>query len=222
MNVLPSSKNRHIWTEVLKNSTTYYYKVRTYAKQSGKYVYSAFTKANLSTKVTANYVAKRFSAVYKAVCHFFGENSLTYEKTYQLYSEEDLSRYGVEYLGDYISCKFESKAEAVKTLNRYLTENVAKNLVDDRFFYINGDLYLWVPVSGAEEYLVLDKTTTEIQDGTDWIKDVTIHSVWKIFEDEEWTEDYFMEMSFDNGRWVFGESRAWDSIFYPYGYSYYP
>ena len=51
----------------LKNSTTYYYKVRAFVKKNGKNLYGDFAKTNLSTRLTNNYVEKyirKANAVY--------------------------------------------------------------------------------------------------------------------------------------------------------------
>ena len=42
----------------LKNSTTYYYKVRAFEKKNGEIFYGGFAKANLSTRLTNSYVEK--------------------------------------------------------------------------------------------------------------------------------------------------------------------
>ena len=42
----------------LKNSTTYYYKMRAFEKKNGKILYGSFAKANLSTRLTNSYVEK--------------------------------------------------------------------------------------------------------------------------------------------------------------------
>lgn len=51
----------------LKNSTTYYYKVRAYIKKNGRIFYGSFAKTNLSTRLTNSYVEKyikKANAVY--------------------------------------------------------------------------------------------------------------------------------------------------------------
>ena len=204
----------------LKNSTTYYYKVRAYAKQNGNTIYGAFAKTNLSTRVTADYVAKRFGIVYKAMDRFFTETAVSYENTFLFYLREDLDKYGLEHEGEYISSSFQTKAEAVSVLQKYLTKKPASNLVDYRFFYIDGELYLWVPVGGAEEYLILDKITASINNGSDRALNVTVHSLWRGL-DGDYPVDYRINVKYENGRWVFDDHRVWYSAFYSYGYSYY-
>ena len=204
----------------LKNSTTYYYKVRAYAKQNGNTIYGAFAKTNLSTRVTADYVAKRFGIAYKAMDRFFTETAVTYENTFLFYLREDLDKYGLEHEGEYISSSFQTKAEAVSVLQKYLTKKPASNLVDYRFFYIDGELYLWVPIGGAEEYLILDKITASINNSSDRALNVTIHSLWRE-QDGDYPVDYTMKMKYENGRWVFDNHNVWNSVFYSYGYSYY-
>ena len=205
----------------LKNSTTYYYKVRAYAKKNGNTIYGAFAKTNLSTQVTADYVAKRFATVYKATCHFFFEKAVTNEKTYDLCWNEDLVYYGLQHPGFYVSSRFETKREAIKALNKYLSKRTATKLVNDRFYYIDGDLFVWTPEGGAEEFMLLDKISANIHKRADLNQNVTIHAMWRLCVGDEWTENYTMNMNYENGRWVFDDHRVWYSAFYSYGYSYY-
>ena len=205
----------------LKSSTAYYYKVRAYAKQNGKTVYGAFAKADLSTHVTTNYVAKRFCTAYKATAKFFANAGLSSGKSYDLFEDAQLSRYGVPYPGFYNPSRYRTKKEAVKELNRSLSKKLATELVDGRFFYINGELYFWTPLSGAEEYLVIDQISADIQKRSDRVQRVTIHTIWRYTPEDARTADYPMKMKYENGRWVFDNSVIWNDIFYPYGYSYY-
>ena len=213
----------------LKHSKTYYYAVRAYAKQNGKNVYGAFSKVNLSTRITKAYarklLLKSFWVSKKWICDTYG--SPVYDFPLPAYAQENLLG-GMLEEGGY--CYYEvqdASIHTIKQLKKYLYKYFEKTAVDEfiALYYLEIDNHLYhlhIDHGGTMAQYVLDDTKVlkiTYDDNLCVIKYQT-HDI--LFEwDPDYREDEYSTeyetLYYQNGRWVlegwyFGEVMEWQYL----------
>ena len=207
----------------LKNSTTYYYKVRAYSKANGNTVYGAFAKTDLSTRITKAHAEKLTRKVYK-VAHdwlhqywfewdegrrnevpisvrYTGDPALSW-----IYGEENTSFYKLNH--PTIKTMKQLKAYLLKTFSEETVHEITKNYYKEK----DGILYRIISISGDELAVLFPSknriTFTKITDKRidlilyvtsseyDYDQEVTVT---KVIPQKE-------SLYYQNGCWVFGRN----------------
>ena len=200
----------------LKDSQTYYYKIRAYLKQTEKNVYGPFAEINLSTRVSAAFVKRKFNATVRFLAGFYEATDFKHSKHLVTKVNTDGDRYDFiisdeYYRFNYKNCK--NLNDIRKQLTKYLSKDLANCLIKDRFKMIDGKVYIFFPAMGAESYYALSKTKVPSIKYAD--KKLTA----KILITEGCLDDFYsynlsVKMLYESGRWVF------DSFFIDYLYPY--
>lgn len=200
----------------LKASTIYYYKVRAFKKANNKNVYSSFRAVSLSTRITASYVKKRFNATIKFLADFYEKGTDFNHMILRTHTDQYGTYEDPHYLFNYKGCN--TKAKLIKFLSKYFTEKVAKTIVNNKFYVIDGKLYIWFPVMGAEEWMVLNQTKITKLKLSDQKATFSVGIYWDCPEGYgNPSYDYCNQaLVFENNRWVFGKTAYMNDWMYPY------
>ena len=216
----------------LKDSTTYYYKVRAYAKQNGKNVYGPFAKTDLSTRITKAYAKKLSRHVYKVANDWLHQYWIEWNENEQC--ESPLS---ARYTGDPDLCWVYGKEntcfyklnhptiKTMKQLKTYLMKTFSKETVDEVTdnYYKEKDktLYRIKSITGDElPVLLLSKNKVKFSTITDKQIDLILYITVVEYDydlDKNITRviPHKESLYYQNGHWVFGENK--DGYTWGYG-----
>ena len=200
----------------LKSATTYYYKIRSFAKQNGKTLFGAFSKASLSTRITPSYAKKRFNATIKFLESFYSSGTNFDQMIIKTHTDAYGTYDDPHYLFEYKNCH--TKEQLKKYLTKYVSSKVADTILKEKFYIINGKLYIWFPPMGAESAMVLHKTQITNCTYSDKKVAMRIGVFWKGTEGyDDSGYDYINQaLVYENGRWVFGKEIYMTDWIYPY------
>lgn len=200
----------------LKNATTYYYKIRSFVKQNSNALFGAFSKTSLSTKINSAYAKKRFNATMKFLEDFYSSGT----NFDQMIMKSHTDAYGTyddpHYLFEYKNCR--TKEQLKKYLTKYVSGKVADTILKEKFYVVNGKLYIWFPPMGAESAMVLSKTKITNCVYSDKKVSMRIGVFWKGAEgyDDAGYDNINQTLVYENGRWVFGKENYMTDWIYPY------
>lgn len=209
------NKNAYVDKD-LKNSTVYFYKVRAFQNQNGNTIFGSFAKTNLSTKITSSYAKKKFNATIKFLENFYSSGTNFDEMIIKSHTDSYGSFDDPHYLFQYKGCQ--TKEQLKKHLTKYVSSKVADKILEDKFYVIDGKLYIWFPAMGAENAMVLSKTKISDCVFSDKKVSLRIGVFWKGTEGYSGADyDYINQtLVYENGRWVFGRETYMMDWIYPY------
>lgn len=170
----------------LKSSKTYYYAVRAYRVKNGKTTYGPYKYANLSTRPTNAFIAKRFILANEVYIDFL----LGFDTD----SGEPIMINGEPYKRVW---RFSSKKSLRKYLDKYMTSNVYSEHLS---YYIekDGKLYSPYPAYGA---ITEDRWNVIVKKLGDTSCTFSLKSMSTYMPEFGISEARF-KMIFKNGRWV--------------------
>lgn len=200
----------------LKNATTYYYKIRSFVKQNNNTLFGAFSKTSLSTKITLPYAKKRFNATMKFLEDFYSSGTIFDQMIMKSHTDAYETYDDPHYLFEYKNCR--TKEQLKKYLTKYVSGKVADTILKEKFYVINGKLYIWFPPMGAESAMVLSKTKITNCVYSDKKVSMRIGVFWKGAEgyDDAGYDNINQTLVYENGRWVFGKENYMTDWIYPY------
>ena len=209
------NKNAYVDKD-LKNSTVYFYKVRAFLNQNGNTVFGPFAKTNLSTKITSSYAKKKFNATIKFLENFYSSGTNFDEMIIKSHTDSYGTYDDPHYLFQYKGCR--TKEQLKKHLTKYVSSKVADTILKDKFYIIDGKLYIWFPAMGAESAMDLSKTKISRCLFSDKRVSMQIGVFWEGAEGYGGADyDYINQtLVFENGRWVFGKETYMLDWVYPY------
>lgn len=194
----------------LKNSKTYYYKVRAYKKSGKKTTYSDFAKINGSTKITSAFVVKKFKEAVKVssewasyYCKYLDRNT----------SVKRRSPYGFDIEYYKVNHKtINTKKKLKKYLGNYFTNDICESIVNnDAYIEVNGKLYISTVAAGDGGYLSLKDTTGKITSLSDKRCTADITKGYRRYGGNEltFTETISYTLVYKNGKWLFNQADKW-------------
>ena len=185
----------------LASSTTYYYKVRAYAKQNGKNIYGSFSKANLSTRITKAFAQKRLQAAYKVADYWLNPALPNCDLTVTIPAGKNAN---VECYHPVKGDKFKTKDQLVDYLCKFFAWQFAQEAVDAVYMEKNGKLYMGEVGygDGASHNYQNDRVNYVWQkDGYATVLVIEEHESF----DGKFEIPYPHGLYYEDGRWVFGE-----------------
>ena len=123
----------------LASSTTYYYKVRAYAKQNGKNIYGSFSKTDLSTRITKAFAQKRLQAAYKVADYWLSPALKNCDLSVTIPAGKKAH---VECYHPVKGNKFKTMEQLKEYLNKYFAWQFLDEAVDAVYMEKNGKLYM--------------------------------------------------------------------------------
>ena len=199
-----TAKSTEYIDENLSSSTTYYYKVRAYTKQNGKYYYGGFTKADLSTRITKAFVQKKLQAAYKVANYWLSPELLNCDLTVTIPAGKDAHAdcyHPVK--GD----KFTTKEQLIDYLCKYFAWQFVSEAVEAIYIEKDGKLYMGEVGYG-------DAACHNFEhDRVDYIWQRDGYASVLVIEEHEDFEGKFEipyphGLYYEGGRWVFGEEEG--------------
>lgn len=185
----------------LASSTTYYYKVRAYAKQNGKNIYGSFSKADLSTRITKAYALKRLQAAYKVANYWLSPALKNCDLSVTVPAGKKAK---VECYHPVKGNKFKTKEQLKEYLNKYFAWQFLDEAVEAVYMEKGGKLYMCEVGYG-------DGAGHNYQnDRVDYIWQKDGYATVLVIEEHEGYDGkleipYPHGLYYENGRWVFGE-----------------
>ena len=197
----------------LKNATTYYYAVRPWAWNNAKEtLFGPFRKVHLSTKITKSFALKRFQATWKTMDKLW--SSIQHPEDYIADSKSDAIYYPITFKG------YTTKAALKKYLQKFFTKQTANAIVNQNFTEIGGKLYavthmVMDPQEGlrSSKYLILSSISVKRLKCDDRKATISAELPYLIltgpgpFDDAYETVREKLTLSYENGRWVFSQSK---------------
>lgn len=185
----------------LASSTTYYYKVRAYAKQNGKNIYGSFSKANLSTRITKAFAQKRLQAAYKVADYWLSPELKNCDLSITVPAGKKAH---VDCYHPVKGNKFKTKEQLKEYLNKYFAWQFLDEAVEAVYMEKDGKLYMGeVGYGDAASHNYQNDRVDHI-----WQKD-GYATVLVIEEHEDFGGKFDIPyphgLYYENGRWVFGE-----------------
>lgn len=185
----------------LASSTTYYYKVRAYGKQNGKNVYGAFSKADLSTRITKDFAQKKLQAAYKVADYWLSPVQKNCDLSMSVPAGKNAN---VECYHPVKDDKFKTKDQLITYLCKYFAWQFASEAVESIYIEKDGRLYMGEVGYGdgaGHNYL---------NDRVDYIWQKDGYATVLVIEEHEdydgkFETPYPHGLYYENGRWVFGE-----------------
>lgn len=200
----------------LKASTPYYYAVRAWARSGNKTVYSAYTKANLSTRITEVYASSRFTTTIKALHKFTNAvDDSAFDRGEEIEAYRGEGWYGFYLPFTLKGCK--TTTDVVNYLSKYLQKKTAKALIElHDVKKINGKLYMWVPQDpGAYGALVINDIPLIKISYSDKKVNCKFGTYFDYGDDYEY-QTVKLSLVYEKGRWVFADNSYWYGFSYPY------
>ena len=196
-----ATKGTYYTDKDLASSTTYYYKVRAYAKQNGKSVYGAFSKENLSTRITKAFAQKQLQAAYKVADYWLSPELKNCDLSITVPAGKKAH---VDCYHPVKGNKFQTKEQLKEYLNQYFAWQFLDEAVEAVYMEKDGKLYMGEVGYG-------DAASHNYQhDRVDYIWQKDGYATVLVIEEHEDFEGKFEipyphGLYYENGRWVFGE-----------------
>ena len=184
----------------LASSTTYYYKVRAYAKQNDKNVYGPFSEAELSTRITKAFASKRLQAAYKVADYWLSPELKNCDLSITIPAGKKAH---VDCYHPVKGNKFKTKEQLKEYLNKYFAWQFLDEAVEAVYMEKGGKLYMGEVGYG-------DGAGHNYQnDRVDYIWQKDGYATVLVIEEHESYDGkleipYPHGLYYENGRWVFG------------------